>query len=121
MLMNTTTTTRRAGLVVLGLPSLADLATLPLTDGAHPPYPIAVLSTVVGVVSLALIVQALRAPSRPLSLLIGLRVLSAVTALPAFVVDGVPPAAQATAGTLVVLTAAGVLMAARGRTAVMAS
>ncbi len=112
---------RRAGLVILGLLSLADIATLPLTDGDHPPYPIAVLATLLGVVSLVLVVQALRDPSRPLRLLIGLRVLSAVTALPAFFVDDVPAAAQAIAGAIVVLTAAGVLLTARGRTPVMSS
>jgi hypothetical protein len=112
---------RRAGLVILGVLSLADVATLPLTDGEHPPYPIAALATVLGIVSLALVVRALRDPSRSLGLLIGLRVLSAVTALPAFFVDDVPAAAQAIAGAIVVLTAVGVLLAARGRTPVMAS
>ncbi len=112
---------RRAGLVLLGLLSLADIATLPLTDGEHPPYPIAVLATLLGVVSLVLVVQALRDPTRSLRLLIGLRVLSAVTALPTFFVDDVPAAAQAIAGAIVVLTAAGVLLTARGRTPVMAS
>ena len=68
-----------------------------------------------------LVVQALRDPSRSLRLLIGLRVLSAVSALPAFFVDDVPPPAQAIAGALVALTAVGVLLAARGRTPVMAS
>jgi len=112
---------RRAGLVILGLLSLADIATLPLTDGEHPPYPIAVVATLLGVVSLVLVVQAFGDPSRSLRLLIGLRVLSAVTALPAFFVDGVPAAAKAVAGAIVVFTAAGVLLTARERTPVMAS
>ncbi len=112
---------RRAGLVILGLLSLADVATLPLTDGEHPPYPIAALAALLGVVSLVLVVQAFRDPSRSLRLLVGLRVLSAVTALPAFFVDDVPAAAQAIAGAIVVLTVVGVLLAARGRMPVMAS
>ena len=112
---------RRAGLVILGLLALADVATLLLTDGEHPPYPIAALATLLGIVSLVLVVQALRDPSRSLRLLIGLRVLSAVTALPAFFVDDVPASAQAVAGAIVVLTAVGVLLAARGRMQVMAS
>ena len=65
---------RRAGLIILGLPALADVASLPLTDGEHPPYPIAVLATVAAV-----------------------------------------------AGTVVVLTGVGVMMVARGNTAVVAS
>lgn len=112
---------RRTGLVILALLSLADVATLPLADGEHPPYPIAILVTVLGIVSLALVVQAFRDPSRSIGLLIGLRVLSAVTALPAFLVNDVPPAAQGIAGAIVVLTAVGVLLAARGRTPAMAS
>ena len=112
---------RKAGLVILGLLSLSDVATLPLTDGQHPPYPIAALVTVLGAVSVALVVRALRDPSRSLGLLIGLRVLSAVTALPAFFVRGVPAAAQAVAGAIVILTAVGVLLAASGRTRVFAS
>jgi len=112
---------RRAGLVLLGLLSLADIATLPLTDGEHPPYPIAALAALLGAVSLVLVVQALRDATRSLRLLIGLRVLSAVTALPAFFVDDAPAAAQGAAGGIVVLTAAGVLLSARGRTPVVSS
>ena len=116
-----TSADRRTGLVVLGLLSLADVATLPLTDGEHPPYPVAALATLLGIVSLVLVVQAFRDPSRPLRLLIGLRVLSALTAVPAFFVGNVPAVAQAIAGAIVVLTAVGVLLVARGRTPVMAS
>lgn len=112
---------RRAGLVILGLLSLADVATLPLTDGEHPPYLVAALATLLGLASLLLVVQAFRDPSRSLRLLIGLRVFSAVTALPAFFVDDVPAVARAIAGAIVVLTAVGVLLTARGRTPVVAS
>lgn len=112
---------RRTGLVILGLLSLVDVATLPLTDGEHPPYAVAALATLLGVASLVLIVEAFRDSSRSLRLLIGLRVLSAVTALPAFFVDGVPAAAQALAGAIIGLTAVAVLLAAGGRKPVMAS
>ena len=111
---------RRAGLTIFGLLSLGDVVTLPLTDGEHPPYPVAALATLLGIVSLLLIVQAFRDPLRSLGLLIGLRVLSAVTALPAFFVDA-PTAAQAIAGAIVVLTAVGVMLTAHGRTPVVAS
>ena len=112
---------RRAGLLNLGLLSLADVATLPLTDGEHPPYAVAALATVLGVVSLVLVVEALGDPSRSLRLLVGLRVLSPVTALPAFFVDDAPAATQAIAGAIVVLTATGVLLVAHGRAPVVAS
>jgi hypothetical protein len=116
-----TSTIRRVGLFALAVPSLVDVLTVPLTDGEHPPYPVAVLATLLGVVSLGLVGRALRDPSGSLRLLVGLRVLSAVTALPAFVVDGVPSGAQAVAGVVVVLAAVGVLLVARGNTAVVAS
>lgn len=113
-------TARRAGLVLLGLLSLGDLATLAVTDGTTPPYAVAALGAVLGAVSLYLVVQAWRRPDRPIRLLIALRVLSAVTSLPAFVVSDVPAAVQATAAATVVLTAGGVLLVSRSRPTVAA-
>ncbi|MGI9155062.1 MAG: hypothetical protein ACR2FG_00240 [Marmoricola sp.] len=106
-------TGRRIGLVIFALLSLADIAGIVLTDGEHPPYAVAALGAALGLVSLFLVVQAFRHPSRSVRLLIGLRVLSAVTALPAFFVSDVPAAALAAATAFVVLTAAGVLLTAR--------
>lgn len=111
---------RRTGLVVLGLLSVGDVATIAFTDGEHPPYAVAVLALVLGLVSLVLVVQALRDPSRSLRLLIGLRVLSAVAALPAFFVSDVPAGARAAAGAVVALTAVGVLLVGRVRTPAVA-
>jgi hypothetical protein len=112
---------RRIGLVILGLLSLGDMASLALTDGDNPPYAIAALATVLGVVSLVLVVRAFRDPARSLRLLIGLRILSAVSALPAFFVSDVPAGAQAAAAALVVLTAVGIVLTARTRTVAVAS
>lgn len=116
----TNTPGRRVGLALLGLLSVGDVATLALTDGDHPPYAIAAIAAVLGVVSLVLVVRAYRDPSRSPRLLIGLRVLSAVMALPAFFVDDVPSGAEAAAAAVVVLTALGILLAARGRTPAVA-
>jgi hypothetical protein len=113
-------TGRRTGLVVFGLLSLGDIATLVLTDGETPPYPVAGVAAVLGLGSLVLAVPAFRDPGKPLRLLIGLRVLSATTALPAFFVSDVPAGAQAAAAGVVVLTAVGVLLTARGRTVAVA-
>ena len=113
-------TGRRIGLLIFGLLSVGDIATLALTDGETPPYAVAAVAALLGLVSLVLVVRAYRDPSRPLRLLIGLRVLSAVTALPAFFVSDVPAGAQAAATGLVVLTAVGVLLVARGRTVAVA-
>jgi hypothetical protein len=111
---------RRVGLAVFGLLSLGDIATLALTDGEHPPYEVAALGAVLGLVTLVLVVRAYGDPARPLRLLIGLRVLSAVTAIPAFFVSDVPAAAEIGAGAIVALTAVGVLLTARGRTMAVA-
>ena len=113
-------TGRRIGLVIFGLLSLGDIATLALTDGETPPYAVAAVAALLGVVSLVLVVQAYRDPSKPLRLLIGLRVLSAVTALPAFFASDVPAGAQAAAAAIFGLTAVGVLLTARGRTVAVA-
>lgn len=112
---------RRAGLLILGLLSLADLATPFLTDGEHPPFAVAVLVALLGAASLALAVQALRDPLRSLRLLITLRVLSAVSTVPAFVEPGVPGHVQVIAGALIALTTAGVLLSASTRTTAVAS
>ena len=113
--MTNTITGRRIGLVIFGLLSLGDIATLAMTDGETPPYPVAVVAALLGLVSLVLAVLAFRDPGKPLRLLIGLRVLSAITALPAFFVSDVPAGAQAAAAGVVVLTAVGVLLAAGTR------
>lgn len=112
---------RRLALAIFALLSVGDMATLALTDGETPPYAVAAAAALLGLVSLVLVVRALRDPSRPLRLLIGLRVLSAVTALPAFFVTDVPAAAQAAAAAVVLLTAVGVLLAASGRPVAVAS
>lgn len=101
---------RRAGLLLLGLLSIGDMAALLLTDGQSPPYAVAALVTLLGLVSLVLVIRALRDPARPVRLLIGLRALSAVSALPAFLVDGVPAGAQVAAAAVVLLTAVGVVL-----------
>ena len=112
---------RRIALVIFGLLSLGDIATLALTDGETPPYAVAAVAALLGLVSLVLAVRAYRDPSKPLRLLIGLRVLSAVTVLPAFFVSDVPAGAQAMAAGVVVLTAVGVLLTARVHPVAVAS
>ena len=113
-------TRRRTGLAIFGLLSLGDMATLALTDGETPPYAIAAIVCLIGIFSLAFVVTAWLDPGESLRLLIGLRILSAITALPAFFVSDVPAGAQAAAAGVVVLTAAGVLLTARGRSVAVA-
>ena len=101
---------RRGGLLLLGVLSIGDMTALLLTDGKSPPYEVAALVTLLGLVSLVLVIRALSDPARPVRLLIGLRALSAVAALPAFLVHGVPAGAQVVAAGVVVLTAMGVVL-----------
>ena len=105
---------RTIGLVLLGLLSLGDVALIAVTDGESPPYAVAVVAALLGLLSLWLVVRALRDPAAPVRLLIGLRVLSAVLALPAFVAEDVPAGAVAGAAVGVVLTVVGVLLVATG-------
>ena len=102
--------THRIALSLLGLLSVADVVGLVATDGEHPPYAIAVLGAVLGVASLWLVVRAWRGDRRGMPALIGLRVLSAATAAPAFVVDDVPTAAVIAAAAIIVLTVVAVLL-----------
>lgn len=105
-----------AGLILLGLLSLTDAVGLLLTDGEHPPLVINVIGTVLGVASLVLVVAAWRGARMALGWLVGLRVLSAVTAVPAFVVSDVPAWAQLFAAAFIVLTVLGCALALRGWT-----
>jgi len=108
--------TFRAGLIAFGLLSVGDLATPLLTDGETPPMSIALIASALGLISLVLVVLAWRGVRRAVVPLIVLRVLSALTAVPAFFVDDVPGGAMAAAGVSIVLAVAGtalVLMPAR--------
>ena len=98
----------RVGLWLLGLCSVLDVATPAVTDGTTPPWPVAIAAAALGVVSLVLVVRALRGGG--VRLLIGLRILSAVSAVPAFFATGVPAAAVAAAAVVVVLDVVGVLL-----------
>jgi hypothetical protein len=114
-------TGRRIGLVIFGLLSVGDITGIFFTDGDNPPYAVAAVSALLGLVSIVLVVQAWRDHSRSLRLLTGLRVLSAVTAIPAFFVSDVPAGIQVMAAAIIVLTAIGVVLTARPRTAAVTS
>lgn len=100
-------TTYRAGLVVLGVLALADLAAPLVTDGQTPPMSIALIGSALGLLSLILIVLAWRGRVWAAVGAVVLRVLSALTAVPAFLFDGVPPVAMVLAGIAITLTVVG--------------
>lgn len=107
-------TTFRAGLVVLGVLSLADLAAPLMTDGETPPMEIALIGSALGAVSLLLAALAWRGRTGPAIGLVAVRALSALTAVPAFFVSGVPAAVMALAGTAIALTVIGSVLVLAG-------
>lgn len=116
-----TTFRLRIGLAVLGLLSLADVAAPFVTDGTTPPMGVALVDGVLGVASLGALVLAARGSRRGLLSLVGLRLLSAVTAAPAFFVSAVPTPVVVLSAALVVLTVAAVVVVlAPARAAVVA-
>jgi len=79
------------GLVIAGLLALGDIATPFTGDGEHPPLAIGLIDLVLGLITVVGIVLAWRGASRGgVIAVIVTRLLSAVTAVPAFFVDGVP-------------------------------
>ena len=108
------TTKNKIGLVLAGLLGVVDcvsLATPPPPDGeAGPPIGILVLGTVLGVITIVAVVIAWRTARRgAIRIAAGARILSAITALPAFFVD-VPPALKAFVAVGVIITVASVVL-----------
>ena len=94
------------GLVIAALLALGDITTPLLSDGEHPPIVIGLICAALGVITAAALPAAWRRHSRgALTAIIVTRLLSAVTALPAFVADGVPGAAKAAAAAGILVTA----------------
>jgi hypothetical protein len=115
----TDSTRKTAGLWLLGLCSVLDLAVIGVPNG--PPIGVRVLSAVLGVVSLVLVVRALRDAGTGIRMLAALRILSALSAVPAFFASGVSGTAVTAASVTVALNVSGLLLVAGpGRTAVVA-
>jgi hypothetical protein len=108
----------RIGLVLAGLLGLTDVLSIPTTPapGAGeegPPVEVLIAATVLGVITLVAVVWAWRTGSRVAARIVaGSRILSAVTALPAFFVEGVPPllVGLAAAGVLVTIITVGLVL-----------
>jgi hypothetical protein len=81
-----------------------------MTDGDNPPMSIAIVGSALGVASLVCVVLAWRGSNRAVLPLAVLRLLSALTAVPAFFVSDVPPAIRGLAAVLVILTLVGVAL-----------
>ena len=104
----------RAGLIVLGLLSLVDLAGPLLTDGQHPPMAIALIGAGLGLISIVLVILAWRGRLAAAIALVVLRLLSALTAVPAFLVPDVPTGSMIAAGFGIGLTVVGAALVLAG-------
>ncbi len=93
----------RAGLIIFGVLSLGDCAAPLLTDGQHPPMFIALIGAALGVLSLALMILAWRGRTPAAIALVVIRLLSALTAVPAFTTPGVPAVPMVLAGVTIAL------------------
>lgn len=105
--------TRKHGLVIYAVLSVIDIGDLLATDGKHPPYAIAAVGAALGIGSLLLLVQVWRGSRRAVAPLVVLRTISALSAVPAFVVGGMPAFALGLAGTIIMLTILATLLVAR--------
>jgi hypothetical protein len=105
----------QSGLVLLGVLSVADLAGPLTTDGDHPPMYIAVIGAALGVASLVCVVAAWRGAHRAVLPLVVLRLVSALSAVPAFFVDDVPSGIVVLVAVFVVATLAGVALVSGSR------
>lgn len=106
--------TYRAGLAVLGVLSVGDLVAPLLTDGQTPPMSIALIGAALGLLSLILVVLAWRGRVAAAVGVVVLRLLSALTAVPAFLFDGVPKVAMVLAGIAITLTVIGTVLVLTG-------
>jgi hypothetical protein len=93
------------GLVIAGLLALGDITTPLFSDGEHPPMVVGLICAALGLITAAAIVPAWRRQSRgAVTAIVVTRLLSAVTALPAFVADGVPAGARIAAAAGIAVT-----------------
>jgi hypothetical protein len=112
--------TQRIGLGLAMVLGVLDALSLPLTPstppGAEgPPIEVLIATTVLGVITIAAVVWAWRTGSRVgVRIVAGSRILSALTALPAFFVEGVPAVFVILAAVFVVLTVVCVAMVLAG-------
>ncbi|GLW96045.1 hypothetical protein [Microtetraspora sp. NBRC 16547] len=91
------------GLILGGLLGLIDMVGVVLGDGEHPPFALAVAGAVLGLITLGGVVLAWRGSRAGAVAVIVTRLLSGLSAVPAFFVDGVPAEAVGAASVGVVL------------------
>src|SRR6188768_201247 len=108
------TSVSRAGLIVLGLLSLVSLSSPLWTDGQHPPMMIALIDAGIGLICLILVALAWPGRTWAAITVVVLRLLMALTAVPAFLVPGVPTGSMITAGVGIGFTVVGAALVLAG-------
>jgi len=103
-------TSPRIGIVILALLSLGNVPSVLTTDGEHPPVAIAAVLTVIGIAGLVLSVFAWRGNRPSLIALIALQTVSALSAAPAFAMEGVPTGLRMIAAVMIAITAIGIAL-----------
>jgi hypothetical protein len=104
----------RTGLVLAGLLAVSDLFSFAL---GPQPLPVIIASTLLGVLTLIALVPAWRSRQRGAVIAVAVtRIVSALLAVPAFFVGGVPAAVQATAAVIIVLAVVSVVLVFAART-----
>jgi hypothetical protein len=101
-----------AGLIISGLLGLSDVLTLPFGDGEHPPVAVAVVGAVLGVITLIGVGYGWRGRRGGIGAVIVTRLLSALSAVPALFVDGVPGGIRVLAAVGIAITLIGVALVA---------
>lgn len=114
-------TSLRAGLVLAILLGLGDLA-MPLGGGDFPPMPVAIGGATLGLITIVAAILGWRGSRAAVAAVIATRLLSALSALPAFFVAGVPSAGRIAAAAVIALTvvAVGLMLPRMRRAAVTA-
>jgi hypothetical protein len=92
------------GLVLAGLLGLLDLAALAAGGGDYPPLAVGLADTLLGLVTVVAVVRGWRGNRTAIGVAVAARLASALTALPAFAVDGVPAAGIVAATALLAFT-----------------
>ncbi|PZH07927.1 hypothetical protein C1I97_17085 [Streptomyces sp. NTH33] len=100
------------GLVLSGLLGLVDVISLPFGDGEHPPFVVAVVGAVLGLITLVGAVLAWRGSRAGAVAVIVTRLLSGLSAVPAFFADDVPGALVGAVAFALLVTLAGVALVA---------
>ncbi|MGW3497042.1 hypothetical protein [Streptomyces sp. NPDC001020] len=100
------------GLVLSGLLGLIDVISLPLGDGDHPPFAVAVVGAVLGLITLVGIALAWRGSRAGAVAVIVTRLLSGLSAVPAFFADDVSAALVGLVTVALLVTLVGVALVA---------